>query len=105
MTCPHCAATARPGASFCGQCHETLGRVEVPARFVPRAEERVLPTYSRWRSTATTFGPVGRVVWTLAMVLVAAMSVFSQNPFAIGPLCFLGVPLVMRSVWAKGRVR
>jgi hypothetical protein len=62
------------------------------------------PTYTRWRKTTTTFGPAGRVLWTVLIVLVMAMSVFSQNPFAIGPLCFVLPPLVLRSVWAKGRL-
>ena len=47
---------------------------------------------------------MGRVLWTVAVVLVMAMSVFSQNPFAIGPLCFVLPPLVLRGVWAKGRL-
>ena len=65
---------------------------------------RFLPTYSRWRKTDTTFGPVGRTMWTVLVVLVMAMAVFSQNPFAIGPLCLIFAPVVLRSVWAKGRV-
>jgi hypothetical protein len=63
-----------------------------------------LPTYTRWRKTTTTFGPLGRVLWTLAVLLVMALALFSQNPFAIAPLCLLLPPLVLRSVWAKGRL-
>jgi hypothetical protein len=72
-----------------------VARQELPA---------AAPTYSRWRKTDTSFGPFGRLAWTLGVLLVMAMAVFSQNPFAIGPLCFLGAPLVLRSVWARGRV-
>ena len=70
---------------WCGQCHTRLGEVAAPSpsRFVPASEQ---------------------VAWTIAMALVVAMALFSQNPFAIGPLCFILVPLVMRSVWANGRV-
>ncbi len=56
------------------------------------------------RKSATTFGPVGRVLWTVAVLLVAAMTVFSQDSFAIVPICLIGAPLVLRSVWAPGRV-
>ncbi len=102
MNCSSCGALARADAAWCGQCHQPLS---APSRAVPRQEPlRFVPTYSRWRKTDTSFGPAGRVAWTVAMALVAAMALFSQNPFAIGPLCFLLVPLVLRSVWAKTRV-
>jgi hypothetical protein len=110
VTCAGCGAANREGAAWCGQCHTALATpttVSAPAlgRPVARREELATrPTYSRWRTSATTFGPVGRVAWTLAVLLVMAMAAFSQNPFAIGPLCFIAAPLVLRSVWAKGRV-
>lgn len=105
MNCSNCGATSRPDASWCGQCHQPLNAPASLSRPFPAADPlRFGPTYSRWRKTHTSFGPVGRLAWTVAMALVAAMSIFSQNPFAIGPLCFILVPLVMRSVWAKGRV-
>jgi hypothetical protein len=89
--------------SWCGQCYAPIGAQAAPP--IPVAAEQVhLPTYSRWRKTTTTFGPVGRSLWTLGVLLVMAMAVFSQNPFAIGPLCFVLPPLVLRSVWAKGRL-
>lgn len=104
MSCSSCGATLRAGSGFCGQCYASVTRAE-PSRPVPSAERlRLLPTYSRWRKTDTTFGPVGRTAWTVMVVLVMAMAVFSQNPFAIGPLCLVFAPLVLRSVWAKGRV-
>ena len=103
MSCSSCGARLREGSSFCGQCYQVVAPAEVP-RSAPPADLRFLPTYSRWRKTDTTFGPLGRSVWTVLVLLVMAMAVFSQNPFAIGPLCLLGAPLVLRSVWAKGRV-
>lgn len=99
----------RPGAAFCGQCFavpgESVPGKAAPSRAVPSPDGlRFVATYSRWRKTDSTFGPMGRSVWTVLVVLVMAMAVFSQNPFAIGPLCLIGAPLVLRSVWAKGRV-
>ena len=103
MTCSSCGASLRTGTSWCGQCFAPVGAPALPP--VPVADrQQHLPTYTRWRKTTTTFGPVGRVAWTVAVLLVMAMAVFSQNPFAIGPLCFLLPPLVLRSVWAKGRL-
>jgi hypothetical protein len=89
--------------AWCGQCFTPVAGPALPPRTVA-AEQRHLPTYTRWRKTTTTFGPVGRVLWTVAVALVMAVSVFSQNPFAIAPLCFILPPLVLRSVWAKGRL-
>jgi hypothetical protein len=109
VTCSSCGARARADALWCGQCHASLAAAAPAApasgRYVPPTSAVALPpTYSRWRKTDTSFGPVGRVGWTVAMVLVAAMAVFSQNPFAIGPLCFILVPVVLRSVWSRSRV-
>lgn len=110
MTCASCGATTRSGASWCGQCFAPVTAAppaaSAPAgRFVPpAAAPRADPVTSRWRKTDTTFGPVGRVAWTLAMVGVLVVFVFSGNPFAIGPWLLLAMPLVLRSVWAEGRV-
>jgi hypothetical protein len=91
--------------AWCGQCFAAIGEAAArPSRPVVQQELPTYPTYSRWRKTTTTFGPVGRVMWTLGTLLVMAMAVFSQNPFAIAPLCLIGAPLVLRSVWAKGRL-
>jgi hypothetical protein len=107
MTCGSCGAAMRPDASYCGQCYGTLpasGAVTTVGRAPVQQPLPTQPTYTRWRKTTTSFGPVGRLLWTFAMLLVVAVSVFSQNPFAIGPLCFILVPLVLRSVWAKSRL-
>jgi hypothetical protein len=108
MTCPSCGAALRSGTSWCGQCFAPVAAgVAAAAPSARPVVEQELPayrTYSRWRKTTTTFGPVGRVLWTLGVVLLMALSLFSQNPFAIAPLCFVLPPLVLRSVWAKGRL-
>lgn len=109
MSCPHCGASARADAAWCGQCHQSLAPAvpaPVPGRHVPAPTPAgPPPTYSRWRKTDTSFGPVGRLAWTVGMLLMAGLSVLSGNPFAIGPICLIAVPLVLRSVWASSRVR
>jgi hypothetical protein len=106
--------------SYCGQCYAQVPGAMTTAGFVPssaapsstytpsarQAPQATLPhqmEFSRWRKTDTTFGPVGRVSITLVIVLIAAFSIVSGDIFAIGPLCFILPPLVLRSVWAKGR--
>jgi hypothetical protein len=62
------------------------------------------PEFSRWRGGDLSMGPVGRVLWTVVMVAIGGLCLFSQNPFAIGPWWFIAMPLVLRSVWARKRI-
>ena len=109
MTCERCGALSRAGAEWCGQC---LHPFDSPATFEAPAIHRHLPvttlpkpvTYSRWRKGPNSFGPVGRVSWTVGVLAVAGLCVFSQDWFAIGGWCLIGAPLVLRSVWTKARV-
>lgn len=109
MTCPTCGAAVRPDAPWCGQCLAPLQSDPVspvsPARAVAAPEPvRAEPTYSRWRGGATSMGPIGRVLWTVFMVAVGLLCLYSQNPFAIGPWWLIAMPLVLRSVWARKRI-
>ena len=56
--------------------------------------------YSRWAASPTSFGPLGRVVLTLLLVLVQMWLVQTN---LIGAVVFglLGVPLVLRDVWKR----
>ena len=92
----------RTDAGWCGQCFAPVGGPSLPP--VPvAAEQVVLPTYTRWRKTDTKFGPVGRVAWTVAMVLGLGIALFSQDPFAVGGAVIVST-VVLRSVWATSRL-
>ncbi len=113
MTCEKCGAASRAEAEWCGQCLHPFGSTVAPAaaqaaapphRHLPTATLPQPVTYSRWRKGPTSFGPVGRVSWTVGVLLVAGLCVFSQDWFAIGGWCLIGAPLVLRSVWAKARI-
>jgi uncharacterized membrane protein YgdD (TMEM256/DUF423 family) len=43
--------------------------------------------------------------WTIAVVLIAGMTVFSGDIFAMGIWFLLVAPLVLRSVWKRDRIR
>jgi hypothetical protein len=112
MTCDGCGATARPDAQWCGQCYrsfldarrpEHLGHG--PQRTVPQQLTARPAVHSRWRKSSTTYGPLGRMLWTLLVVLVAGLCWFSADPFAIAGWCLIAAPLILRSVWSKSRVR
>ena len=106
MTCDLCGASLWPGAEWCGQCHQSVGRVPklVHSRPQVRDETKVVPVYSRWRKGPNTFGPVGRVSWTVGLLVLDALSVFSGDPIAMGGCILIATPLVARSVWARGRI-
>jgi hypothetical protein len=110
--------------SWCGQCYAPRGRAAttmvMPAtagvpglmtRPVP-AVAALLPTVrrSRWRKTQTTFGPVGRVLWTFALVVpvplfLAAGVVGDIFAFGVaGIWAFVIMPMGLRAVWRAGQV-
>ncbi len=62
------------------------------------------PVYSRWRKSVSSFGPVGRVSWTVGMTSFAVLFIVTGNLFAIAGWCLIAMPLVLRSVWARSRV-
>lgn len=74
-------------------------------RAVPEQVALAAPQhYSRWRKSDTSFGPFGRLLITFVMVGIAALFVWSMNPFAFVPWLLIAMPLVLRSVWARKRV-
>jgi hypothetical protein len=71
----------------------------VPGVFEPAAR----PTYSRWQTGATSFGPRGRIAATALVVLFLGMSFF----YILLPLWLILVGTavaVLRDVWKKVRV-
>jgi hypothetical protein len=48
---------------------------------------------------------VGRISWTVGVVLIAGLTVFSQDIFAMGIWFLFVAPLVLRSVWKRARIR
>jgi len=61
--------------------------------------------YSRWRGGPMSMGPVGRVSWTVGVLLVAAFAVFSADVFFMGIWILFVGPLLLRSVWKRHRIR
>ena len=108
MSCPSCGASARPDAGFCGQCHARFepAAPAVTTRFVPApAGSAVVPVYSRWRGGPTSLGPVGRISWTIGVLLTAAFAVFSGSIFFMGIWILFVGPMILRSVWKRDRIR
>jgi hypothetical protein len=65
---------------------------------------------SRWRKTATTFGPVGRVIATVGLVvplvffLAIAILTGGLTIFGVGIWGFVVMPWGLRDVWKAGQL-
>jgi hypothetical protein len=76
-----------------------------PAPVLPPTVRR-----SRWRKTQTTFGPVGRVLWTIALVVPVPLFIVAGvvgDLFAFGVAviwAFVIMPMGLRAVWRAGQV-
>jgi hypothetical protein len=86
-TCPSCGARVADDLEWCNQCYAALPAAEAPAEPAvasPVEGERPLwtrahignppvkiePEFSRWRGGATSFGPLGRGLLTLGVIVM-----------------------------------
>jgi hypothetical protein len=77
-TCPSCDAHVADELEWCNQCYEALPATSPPAAepslrvrsSIGRPDVKLAPEFSRWRGGATSFGPVGRVLLTLGVMLL-----------------------------------
>jgi hypothetical protein len=92
-TCRVCGAPLPPDLGWCARCYTPVTAFAArpplhdPGTYVgmPRADVRT----SRWRGSATTLGPVGRLALTAALLLIFP---------------WWAVVLPLRSVWRRTRV-
>ena len=67
-----------------------------------RPPVRLVPVHSRWRSSAVTYGPVGRIVATAVVLLPIVFAVFVNSLFMLAALVWLFMlPTALRSIWAR----
>jgi hypothetical protein len=116
--CSSCGAVLTAGVSWCGQCFAAVtpesSAAPVPAGTwagptVAAARPQPVMRSTRWAKTDTTFGPVGRVVATLALLVpLVVMAVGGlADPFVWGGAAVWGLvimPWGLRDVWKAGRV-
>jgi hypothetical protein len=87
-TCPSCGAHVADDLEWCNQCYSELPAVQAPVATAvgdgPSEVSRPLwvrsnigqpdvknePEFSRWRGGATSFGPVGRSLLTLGVIVM-----------------------------------
>jgi hypothetical protein len=86
---------------------EWAASAEPTSRDVPVVPLPVTYRRTRWRSTVTTFGPVGRVLMTLLM-FVPMWFFWETAGFAWPGLFIWGLfilPWGLRDIWRRARVR
>lgn len=84
-TCPNCGAHVADDLQWCNQCYAALTRVPEPvATEAVVASDRPLwvrsgtaaprldthTEFSRWRGGTTSFGPIGRILLTVGVILL-----------------------------------
>jgi hypothetical protein len=115
--CRECGAALAAGAAWCGQC---FARVDAaasmptglpPSGFQPSGAQprQVLTRRTRWQKTPTTFGPAGRLLATVGVLIPLVVMVVGGfvDMFAWGGAAVYAaviVPWAMRDIWREGRV-
>jgi hypothetical protein len=120
--CATCGAALAVGVSWCGQCYSPAAVAKAsppePGSLQPPGWRPLLADVpvetaartTRWRKTTTTFGPVGRVLCTLFLVVpfpVLTVLGFVADPFCLGGAVIWGfvlMPWGLRDVWRAGRL-
>ena len=135
QTCPSCGAHVVDELEWCNQCYAKLEVAPVPVSVEapPEAERplwvrsnigppplKMTHTFSRWRGGATSFGPIGRLLLTLAVfvLLVVGYPILRGLVFAVGGMdipgmgfiimyLFVAVPggaYLLSRVWKRERI-
>jgi len=106
--CRACGAPLAGDVRWCLRCYEPAreltprSAVWEPGTFVdaPTVRGPSVPHWSRWEKTTTTFGPVGRVAWTVVVVSFLT-SALTRSPFML--LFELPAAIViLHGIWARG---
>jgi hypothetical protein len=109
--CQTCGASLSAELGWCGQCYAVRGAPAPgsPTRHVPATPELARHVVStRWRKTPTTFGPLGRVACTGALVVpflffvVAGVITGGMTIVGAGIWGFIVMPWGLRDVWRAG---
>ncbi len=112
--CQSCGARLPSDAKWCPQCYapvETQAPSD-PDPVPPIIQQKTTLThgrYSRWHKGDTSFGPVGRIVATVVLVVLPTVFflIIPIGPFGlVGAALWIFVisPMLLRSIWKKTRV-
>src|SRR3954468_24844233 len=114
-TCTACGATLLVAATWCAQCFQPVAPAAAPVSsswqgpVTPPARAARATRSTRWAKTDTTFGPLGRLLATLGLLVPLVVMVVGglADPFVWGGAAVWGaviMPWGLRDVWKAGRV-
>ena len=118
QTCPSCGARVAAELEWCNQCYVELRAAPAGDRYplvrrlsrpnahswvrgYTRSDHSAPPKmtheFSRWRAGATSFGPIGRLLLTLAvlLLLVAELSLLRGLVYVVGGMDIPGMGFVI----------
>jgi len=104
-----CGVPDGSDAPRCRTCPAlAAGPSRAPAPTAVAAETAVLMTYSRWKKSANTFGPAGRVVATLLLlvplpVFVMAVSI-GVGIIGGGIYVLVVMPWALKDIWRQAAI-
>jgi hypothetical protein len=118
--CAGCGAALAPDAQWCGQCFLPRGdralvhpveRSIVAGTNVLAAAAGPRPMMrTRWKKTPTTFGPVGRVLCTVALFVPLPLLIIGTvvsgglEIVGLGVWVFVIMPWALRDIWKAGQL-
>jgi hypothetical protein len=129
--CHSCGALLTPAATWCGQCYAPRGATPagspatlgsgIPAqsgelsimsgnRQQVAARPATPMIKTRWRKTPTTFGPVGRVVFTfllfvpVPLLIVGVVVTGGLEIIGAGIWILVIMPWALRDIWKAGQL-
>lgn len=114
-TCPSCGARVADDLEWCNQCYSVLPAVPAPATTtvvdapaetsrplwvrsnIGQPDVKIAPEFSRWRGGATSFGPVGRTLLTLGVIvmLIVGYPLLRGLIYAVGGVDILSAGLIV----------
>ena len=108
--CRACGGALPPDLRWCATCYAPVALysprepVHEPGGYV--GQPRHTPRTSRWRAGPTSFGPVGRILSTVALAALFPWWGLGGNPFFLWSMMgWLGMAgIFLRSVWKRERV-
>jgi len=110
QTTPFSQTVPSGQSQFVGASTPAPGSIMSPARMTDKKAFVPLVARTRWRKTPTTFGPLGRVLCTLGLVLpfifLTVVGIFTGGLEIGGAVIwgFVVMPLGLRDVWKAGTI-
>jgi hypothetical protein len=105
--CGSCGAAFPSETRWCTRCYEPVRELTPRSRIhegdfvgTPVHERVDIPRWTRWESTATTFGPWGRIAATAVVFATLVPGIAFNGP--LYAIAFILAAVLLREIWAKG---